>query len=339
KVSRKTNSELIGIDKLQYYTEIFVGTPPKKFKVLFDTGSSLLWIPSHQCTYTCVGHHKFSCNESSTCISVENHVFNFNYGSGKVKGTLHLDTVKIGNITIPDQPLLLALSNPGFAGASFDGILGLSYVYGGTNSSANTSLFYSMVNDKLIDKAMFAVYLNKNKAYEDHGMVTFGGIDHKYYTGQFTYVRLLNSYYWAFRTNSVALVDNKNEKTVICDQNCDVMVDTGTSFIAVPESKLNLVNKLLSKVTQLKKSMWGYKTFECSLTSDLPSLTFFINDHEFVLKPEHYVVNALEYNKRVCFTGITGSGRNMFIFGDSFIRQYYTQFDAENHRLGFAKAL
>jgi len=50
----------------QYYGEISVGSPAQLFQVIFDTGSSNLWMASKGCDSSCGTHASYDSSKSST---------------------------------------------------------------------------------------------------------------------------------------------------------------------------------------------------------------------------------------------------------------------------------
>ena len=72
-------------DNSQYYGEIDLGTPNQKFEVIFDTGSSDLWVASVNCDDSCGKHAEYDSSKSSTYIA-NGTSFNITYGSGPVGG-------------------------------------------------------------------------------------------------------------------------------------------------------------------------------------------------------------------------------------------------------------
>lgn len=85
----------------QYYGEIQVGSQNQPFNVIFDTGSSNLWIPSAQCS-SC-GSHSLYDSTRSTTYHKNGTEFKIQYGSGPVAGYLSGDSVTMGTLQATEQ--------------------------------------------------------------------------------------------------------------------------------------------------------------------------------------------------------------------------------------------
>merc|ERR1712093_116381 len=163
----------------QYYSEITLGTPPQTFKVVLDTGSSNLWVPSTRCTsIACFLHAKYDA-EASSSYKANGTEFEIHYGSGSMEGIVSNDLLTIGDLKIKHQDFGEATKEPGlaFAFGKFDGILGLAY---DTIAVLHTTPpFYNMINQGLLDQNLFTFYLGDANDGEgaSGGEAVFGGID------------------------------------------------------------------------------------------------------------------------------------------------------------------
>ena len=112
-----------------------------------------------------------------------------------------------------------------FAFGKFDGILGLGYDTISVNKIVPP--FYEMVNQKLIDEAVFAFYIAPSEAQSE---VVFGGIDKSHYTGDVTWIPLRRKAYWEVGFDAITFGDETNE----LDEEWGAILDTGTSLITLP---------------------------------------------------------------------------------------------------------
>jgi len=117
--------DLINYMDAQYYGEIEIGTPGQKFTVIFDTGSSNLWVPSSTC-----GWLNIACQRhKSSTYTKDGRDFSIQYGTGAMKGFVSVDKVCVAGVCVDSQGFAEAVKEPGitFIAAKFDGILGMGW--------------------------------------------------------------------------------------------------------------------------------------------------------------------------------------------------------------------
>ncbi|XP_033061806.1 pepsin F-like [Trachypithecus francoisi] len=147
---------------LAYIGIITIGTPPQEFKVILDTGSTDLWVPSIYCaSQACTNHNIFNPLLSST-FRVSGRPISIAYGTGQMLGCLGYDNVKIRDLVDIGQGFDLSVKEPGkfTKYAVFDGILGLGYPSLGVEGA--TPVFDNLWNQGLLSQNLFAFYLSRS---------------------------------------------------------------------------------------------------------------------------------------------------------------------------------
>lgn len=321
----------------QYYGVISIGTPPQDFTVLFDTGSSNLWVPSIHCSFfdlACWLHRRYNSKKSSTFVK-NGTEFSIRYGRGSLSGYISGDTVSVAGLPVPGQQFGEAVKQPGitFAVARFDGVLGMAYP---SISVANvTPVFDTAMAAKLLPQDVFSFYISRDPTAAVGGELMLGGTDPKYYTGDLHYVNVTRKAYWQMKLSGV---DVGNQLT-LCKAGCQAIVDTGTSLIVGPMEEIRALHKAIGALPLLMGEYW----INCEKIPSLPVVSFIIGGKMYNLTGEDYVMKETQMGSSICLSGfmamdIPPPAGPLWILGDVFIGKYYTVFDRAADRLGFAPA-
>nr|XP_023925137.1 aspartic proteinase-like [Quercus suber] len=227
----------------QYFGEIGIGTPPQIFTVIFDTGSSNLWVPSDKCflSLACYFHSKYKSSESKT-YKKDGTSAAIQYGSGAISGFFSYDDVKVGDLVVKSQEFIEATREPGvtFLVAKFDGLLGLGFQEISVGNA--TPLWYNMVEQGLIKEPVFSFWLNRKTEEEAGGELVFGGVDPNHFKGEHTFVPVTQKGYWQFDMGDV-LIGGK--PTGYCSGSCAAIADSGTSLMAGPTAVITMINQAI----------------------------------------------------------------------------------------------
>ncbi|XP_068800301.1 pepsin A-like [Struthio camelus] len=313
---------------IEFIGSISIGSPPQEFLVLFDTGSSNLWVPSVNCSSeACVNHNHFSPQQSSTYRAI-NQPVSIYYGTGSMTGVLANETVHVGSIQVSNQTIGLSEHEPGsfFYYAPFDGILGLAF----PSIAASTAIpvFDNMMNRGLISQAVFSFYLSSEN--KTRSFVTFGGIDDSCFSGRLNWIPLSAETYWQISMDSITM----NGQVIACPRGCQAMIDTGTSLLAGPLDSITVIHHSIGA----SEDSNGEYVVTCSAKNCLPDIVFVINGIKFPVPAKAYIHQVHQDYCKSGFEGtiIPAQSGELWILGEVFLCQYYSVFDRANNQVGLA---
>jgi len=316
----------------QYYGPITVGG--QEFQVIFDTGSSNLWIPSKECGKGC-GTHALYDHSASKEYSEDGRKFHIEYGSGPVDGYLSTDTVSVGSVTVKASTFAEITNVKGlglaYSMGKFDGILGLAFPSIAVEKIE--PIWVTMFKEGLVKEPVFSFFLGKEDGQD--GELVFGGYDKKHIASgdpeDVQWIPLESEDYWTVKLGEISIGGSSFGQGDKC------IVDSGTSLLAGPTAAVGKIAKSIGAIKVPFRPLWG---IQCSKKSSLPDLKVALGEFNFSLSPDEYL---LEAGMGVCllqFTAIDVPAPRgpLWILGDSFMRKYLTIFDYGNKRVGFAES-
>ncbi|KAH8878247.1 Lysosomal aspartic protease [Schistosoma japonicum] len=317
--------------KLQYYGEVSVGTPPQRLRVLFDTGSTDTWFASRRCWFFDIFCWFFSFYDrtKSSTYRPDGSTFEVRYLDSNYSGIWSVDTVRINSLVVHNQSFgeMMSIFNLDYFTNKYDGIIGMSCRR--ISTYGNIPMFPNILANGVNMEPVFSFYLNRKEGVSIGGEMILGGVNPKYFKGDFEYIPTVSNHVW-----TIPMLSLRIKEMEFCNR-CIATIDTGTSLIIGGKEQVDKINSLLGTWN----SIFEKNVFDCSRIDMLPSIEFVFHKKKYILEPRHYVVKVSNLVGTICsspFESIESLPPGIWILGDVFMGRFYTVYDFGQKRIGFA---
>ncbi|KAF8978165.1 hypothetical protein BGZ46_006762 [Entomortierella lignicola] len=314
-----------------YFIDVDIGTPAQTTSLLFDTGSSTLWVSNVQ--------YDASKSKSAKDLKFSNEL---QYGSGNVSIEYYKDKVSIGGKKIRQNfGVAQDTSKIGVYGIIGFGPTDLNQVTRGSKTYDDPTPMDNLKSAHQISKEVVGVYfkpISDGSLSKTNGQVDIGGVDSRKYKGKLHYIPITKrqpaSYYWGVDIDSISF---GGIPATILEAG---IVDTGTTLIMLAEYILEF---LFLTVGGYQDQNSGLYVIPKGKLSDLKDVTFNLNGKPFSLSPQQYLIpnNQFEHfglTKGIHYTYFAPMGLSGIdaIIGMKFLENYYSVYDTTNNRVGLA---
>ncbi|EPS93454.1 hypothetical protein FOMPIDRAFT_147447 [Fomitopsis schrenkii] len=310
---------------LEWSGTISIGTPAQNFLIDFDTGSSDLWVPSKNCTQTaCSRKHTYSSANSSTS-AMQSGTFSIEYGDRSTSsGPIFTDTVAVAGIKSTAQTFSAVTSlSSSFASDPMDGILGMAFQK--LSSLAHPPFVNQAKAQGSIKSAVFGMKLAKTGSE-----LYIGGTDAALYEGAVESHAVTGSGFWQIGGAS-AIMGNK---TTI--SGFQTVIDSGTTIMYGP---LDAVKTFYGSVpnSSVFDTQNGFYQFPCNA---VPQLAFNWGGKTWNVSAANFNLGKTSNTSEYCVGALAGQdfgvGDNVWLLGDSFMKNVYSVFSFDQNTVGFA---
>jgi len=319
--------------KTSYSGMISLGRPSQHFRVVFDTGSGHLVVPSTVCkNESCLEHQQYNISSSvtATAINVQGNKcmegelcdqVTIGYGTGKVKGEFVRDQMCLSEDADAclevSAVMAVELSNHPFRSFRFDGILGLGLQK--LSVSNEFSFLDRLMGVESLTESQFGVFLADGTQSTDESEIAIGGYNQRRVLTPLSWAPLakVSLGHWQVKIKEVRIAGHTLD--VCQDGSCHGIVDTGTSHLGVPGSSMPYFMDALSVDSAGQASC---------VEAPAPELELVIESFVLKLGPRHYM-RPLPLAKGVNLTSPQGvSPRNSLGSENSTATAVLSQTDA-----------